>query len=130
MTVYIILPLDKLASCGKWFRLCIAAALGDLLKAGPGGLPVLCVIDEFFSIGPLKAFQAAMSQAAGAAGLQLWPVLQDLAQLQTMYPQSRAGAPSCQHCREDFLRRSRRPGHRGIHFKLCGEREMVMPREA
>jgi type IV secretion system protein VirD4 len=86
MTVYIILPLDKLASCGKWFRLCIAAALGDLLKAGPGGLPVLAVIDEFFSIGPLKAFQAAMSQAAGAAGLQLWPVLQDLAQLQTMYP--------------------------------------------
>ncbi len=86
MTVYIILPLDKLASCGKWFRLCIAAALGDLLKAGPGGLGVLAVIDEFFSIGPLKAFQVAMSQAAGAAGLQLWPVLQDLAQLQTMYP--------------------------------------------
>lgn len=86
MTVYIILPLDKLASCGKWFRLCIATALADLLKAGPGGLPVLAVIDEFFSIGPLKAFQTAMSQAAGAAGLQLWPVLQDLAQLQTMYP--------------------------------------------
>jgi len=86
MTVYIILPLDKLASCGKWFRLCVAAELGDLMKAGPGGLPVLCIIDEFFSIGPLKAFQAAMSQAAGAAALQLWPVLQDLAQLETMYP--------------------------------------------
>lgn len=86
MTIYIVLPLDKLASCGKWFRLCIAAALGDLLKAGPGGLPVLCVIDEFFSIGPLKAFQTAMSQAAGASALQLWPVLQDMAQLQTMYP--------------------------------------------
>jgi type IV secretion system protein VirD4 len=86
MTVYVVLPLDKLASCGKWFRLCIAAALGELLKAGPGGLPVLCVIDEFFSIGPLKAFQTAMSQAAGASALQLWPVLQDMAQLQTMYP--------------------------------------------
>jgi type IV secretion system protein VirD4 len=86
MTVYVVLPLDKLASCGKWFRLIVASAIGDLLKAGPGGLPVLCVVDEFFSIGPLKAFQTAMSQAAGAAGLQLWPVLQDLAQLQTMYP--------------------------------------------
>ena len=27
-----------------------------------------------------------MSQGAGAAGLQLWPVLQDLAQLESMYP--------------------------------------------
>ena len=86
MTCYVVLPLDKLAACGKWFRLCLASLLSELLKAGPGGLPVLCVVDEFFSIGPLKAFQTAMSQAAGAAGLQLWPELQDLAQLQTMYP--------------------------------------------
>jgi type IV secretion system protein VirD4 len=86
MTVYIILPLDKLASCGKWFRLCMAAMLSALLKAGPRGLPVLCICDEFFSIGPLQTFQTAMSQAAGAAKLQLLPVLQDLAQLETMYP--------------------------------------------
>jgi type IV secretion system protein VirD4 len=86
MTVYIILPLDKLTSCGKWFRLCMAAVLGDLLKAGPGGLPVMCIIDELFSIGPLKALEAAMSQAAGAASLQLMLVLQSLAQLEAMYP--------------------------------------------
>jgi type IV secretion system protein VirD4 len=86
MTVYIILPLDKLASCGKWFRLCMAAMLSALLKEGPRGLPVLCICDEFFSIGPLRTFQAAMSQAAGAAKLQLLPVLQDLGQLETMYP--------------------------------------------
>ena len=125
MTVYIILPLDKLASCGKWFRLCIAAALGDLLKAGPGGLPVLAVIDEFFSIGPLKAFQAAMSQAAGAAGLQLWPVLQDLAQLQTMYPREGWCTFLSNTAVKIFF------GGHGDHetseyiSSLCGEREMV-----
>jgi type IV secretion system protein VirD4 len=126
MTVYIVLPLDKLASCGKWFRLCIAAALGDLLKAGPGGLPVLCVIDEFFSIGPLKAFQTAMSQAAGAASLQLWPVLQDLAQLQTMYPNQGW---------RTFLSTTAVKIFFGGHdwataeeiSKMCGERELIVP---
>jgi type IV secretion system protein VirD4 len=126
MTVYIVLPLDKLASCGKWFRLCVASALGELLKAGPGGLPVLCVIDEFFSIGPLKAIQTAMSQAAGAAQLQLWPVLQDLAQLQSMYPHGEGW--------RTFLSNTALKIFFGGHgdketsdyiSELCGEREMV-----
>jgi type IV secretion system protein VirD4 len=89
MTVYLILPLDKLGTgATKWFRLCMSTGLNELLKAGPRGLPVLWVIDEFFSVNnpPLKTFQAAMSQAAGAAKMQVLVVLQDLAQLQTMYP--------------------------------------------
>lgn len=87
MTVYNILPLEVLGTHAvKSFRLFMSTSLTELLKVGPRGLPVLCVIDEFFSIGHLRSFQAAMSQGAGAAGLQLWPVLQDLAQLESMYP--------------------------------------------
>ncbi len=86
ITAYLVLPLDKLGTPAvKWFRLCVSAWLNELLKAGSRGLPVLCIVDEFFSIGHLDTFQAAMSQAAGAAGLQLWPVLQSLSQLQTLY---------------------------------------------
>ena len=87
MTVYVVLPLDKLASCGKWFRLCMASMLSSLLAYGPGGLPVLCVVDEARSIGRLEVWEKATSQAAGAAGLQLLQVFQDLAQLETMYQQ-------------------------------------------
>jgi len=87
MTVYRILPLETLGTKAvKWFRLLLSTWLSEWLKAGPRGLGVLCVVDEFFSIGRLETFQAAMSQAAGAAGVQLWPVLQSLSQLQNMYP--------------------------------------------
>ncbi len=127
MTVYIVLPLDKLASCGKWFRLCIAAALAELLKAGPRGLPVLCVIDEFFSIGPLKAFQTAMSQAAGAAGLQLWPVLQDLAQLQTMYPREGWRTFLSNTAVKIFFGDNGDRETSEYISAMCGDREMVMP---
>jgi type IV secretion system protein VirD4 len=127
MTVYIVLPLDKLSSCGKWFRLCIAAALAELLKAGPTGLPVLCVIDEFFSIGPLKAFQTAMSQAAGAAGLQLWPVLQDLAQLQTMYPNQGWRTFLSNTAVKIFFGDNGDKETSEYVSAMCGDREMVMP---
>jgi type IV secretion system protein VirD4 len=86
MTVYLILPLETLGTpAAKWFRLLLSTWLCELLKAGPRGLGVLCVVDEFFSIGHIKTFQTAMSQAAGAAGMQLWPILQCLSQLENLY---------------------------------------------
>jgi len=127
MTVYIVLPLDKLASCGKWFRLCVATAIADLLKAGPSGLPVLCVIDEFFSIGSLKAFQTAMSQAAGAAGLQLWPVLQDLAQLQTMYPNQGWRTFLSNTAVKIFFGDNGDRDTAEYISAMCGDRQMVVP---
>jgi type IV secretion system protein VirD4 len=125
MTVYVVLPLDKLASCGKWFRLVVAAAIGDLLKAGPRGNRVLCIVDEFFSIGPLKAFQTAMSQAAGAAGLQLWPVLQDLAQLQTMYPNQGWRTFMSNTAVKMFFGDSGDKDTAEYISAMCGQREMI-----
>jgi type IV secretion system protein VirD4 len=78
-TVYIILPINFLDVCGKFFRLLIAGALAELLS-GPANVPVLLPMDEFFQLGYLKAIENAMSMAAGY-GLQLWPFLQDLSQL-------------------------------------------------
>jgi type IV secretion system protein VirD4 len=129
LTVYVVLPLDKLGTPAvKWFRLCMSAWLNELLKAGPRGLPVLCIVDEFFSIGHLEAFQAAMSQAAGAAGLQLWPVLQSLSQLQTLYQHEGwrtflsnsalkilFGGANLEHADAEYI------------SALCGDRELIVP---
>ena len=51
------------------------------------GVPVLVVLDEFYQLGRLKVIQNAMSLARGY-GLQLWPILQDLTQLQEHYEKS------------------------------------------
>jgi len=85
-TVYLVLPLDYLDVCGKWFRLIVAAALSELLHEEKG-IRVLAVMDEFAQLGALKAIQNAMGMAAGF-GLTLWPVLQDLSQLSGLYPQT------------------------------------------
>ena len=85
-TVYLVLPTRYLATCGKWFRLVLAAALDDLLRE-ERGIPVLAVMDEFAQLGHLKVIENAMGLAAGY-GLQIWPVLQDLTRLKEQYGES------------------------------------------
>jgi type IV secretion system protein VirD4 len=88
-TVYICLPLNMLDICDKYFRLILETALSDLLNEGQrgAGKPVLAIIDEMAQLGPhMKSLENAMGMAAGAAGLQLWCVLQDLSQLKGMFP--------------------------------------------
>jgi type IV secretion system protein VirD4 len=87
-TVYICLPLNMLDICDKYFRLIVETALSDLLNEGRRGRgkPVLAIIDEMAQLGPhMKSLENAMGMAAGAAGLQLWCVLQDLSQLKGMF---------------------------------------------
>jgi len=128
LTAYWILPLETLGTPAvKWFRLGMASSLCELLKAGPRGLPVLCVIDEFFSIGHLRTFEAAMSQAAGTANLQLWPVLQSLAQLQNMYPHEGWRTFLSNSAVKIFFGGANLDRDDAEYISaLCGEREMVV----
>jgi type IV secretion system protein VirD4 len=90
-TVYICLPLNMLDICDKYFRLILETAMADLLNEGRKGKGkrVLAVIDEMAQLGPhMKSLENAMGMAAGAAGLQLWCVLQDLSQLKGMFPRT------------------------------------------
>jgi type IV secretion system protein VirD4 len=89
VTVYICLPLNVLDVCDKYFRLILETALTDLLHEKQRGTSkrVLAIIDEMAQLGPhMKSLENAMGMAAGAAGLQLWCVLQDLSQLKGMFP--------------------------------------------
>ena len=86
MTVYLVLPTRRLRTHARWLRLVIAMTL-DLLaseQAAPA-LPVLFLLDEFAALGRLGAIETAMGLLAGY-GAQLWPIVQDLAQLRDLYP--------------------------------------------
>jgi type IV secretion system protein VirD4 len=48
--------------------------------------PVLVIVDEMAQLGPhMKILENCMGMAAGAAGIQLWCVLQDISQLRGMF---------------------------------------------
>jgi type IV secretion system protein VirD4 len=85
-TLYLVLPVDKLYTYGRWLRLMVSLGIRTIsrnTKALPA--PVLFVLDEFGTIGKL----AAVSQAVGLmAGLQMcvWVFVQDLIQLKRDYP--------------------------------------------
>jgi len=87
-TVFICLPLNMLDICDKYFRLILETALSDLLNEGQRGRkkPVLVIVDEMAQLGPrVKILENSMGMAAGAAGIQLWCVLQDISQLRGMF---------------------------------------------
>jgi type IV secretion system protein VirD4 len=82
-TVYLILPGRYMDAYARFLRLIITSAI-DQLTAEPGGYPVLIILDEFARLQNLPAVSNAFGFAAGF-NLQLWPFLQDLAQLQHLY---------------------------------------------
>ena len=86
MTIYLVLPAERLATHGRWLRLMVSLAIAALTRDRmPPRHPVLLVLDEFAALGRLQAVETAMGLLAGY-GVQLWPILQDLSQLQDLYP--------------------------------------------
>jgi type IV secretion system protein VirD4 len=88
ITVYLILPGEYLGgNCSRWFRLIAGTAVDAFMREASRRVPVLGVLDEFKSaVGRLGVIETAMGLGAGY-GFQLLPVLQNLSQLQELYPQ-------------------------------------------
>lgn len=86
VTVYLVLPLDRLQTFHRWLRLIITAALIDLTRTPiqPGKPPVRAILDEFAALGNLKLIETAYGTMAGL-GVQLWVLTQDLSQLMKLY---------------------------------------------
>jgi type IV secretion system protein VirD4 len=82
ITVYVILPAERMRTHSVWLRLVIVTALRSLYR--PGGLRTLFMLDEFAQLGHLGPIEDAFGLVRGY-GVQLWPVLQDLTQLKTLY---------------------------------------------
>jgi type IV secretion system protein VirD4 len=90
VTVFLVLPPDRLSTYSRWLRLLVAQSLTDMARdpAKPA-VPVLYLLDEFAALGHLAPVERAMGLMAGY-GVQLWPILQDVHQLRATYGQ-RAG---------------------------------------
>ncbi len=84
-TVFLILPPDRLDTYSRWLRLLVAQAINEMARSSAKPpRPVLFLLDEFAALGRLQPVQRAMGLMAGY-GLQLWPILQDIHQLRSLY---------------------------------------------
>ncbi|NTJ35908.1 type IV secretory system conjugative DNA transfer family protein [Agrobacterium rhizogenes] len=90
VSVFLVLPPDRLSTYSRWLRLLVTQSLTDMARdpAKPD-TPVLYLLDEFAALGHLAPVERAMGLMAGY-GVQLWPILQDVHQLRATYGQ-RAG---------------------------------------
>ncbi|GHD21355.1 type IV secretory system conjugative DNA transfer family protein [Tianweitania populi] len=90
VSVFLVLPPDRLATYSRWLRLLVSQSLIDMARdPSKPDVPVLYLLDEFAALGHLAPVERAMGLMAGY-GVQLWPILQDVHQLRATYGQ-RAG---------------------------------------
>jgi len=86
LSVYLVLPSDRLDTFGRWLRLLIQQAITvnarNIAKAPDK--PVLFMLDEMPALGHLKMVEQAYGLMAGF-GIQLWGIVQDLSQLKRIY---------------------------------------------
>lgn len=85
VTVYLVLPPNRLVTHGPWLRLMITAVLQPLLReVKPSATPVLFMLDEFAQLGHLPVIEENLA-VMREYGVKLWPVFQDVAQGQAIY---------------------------------------------
>jgi type IV secretion system protein VirD4 len=86
MTIYLILPADRLKTFDRWLRLLIQQAIMTNARnvAVKPEKSVLFLLDEMASLGRLESVETAYGLMAGF-GMQLWGIVQDLSQLARIY---------------------------------------------
>lgn len=86
MTIYLVLPADRLNTFGRWLRLLVQQAItvnARNIETKPEK-SVLFLLDEFAALGRLTMVEQAYGLMAGY-GMQLWGIVQDFNQLDRIY---------------------------------------------
>lgn len=86
MTIYLVLPADRLNTFGRWLRLLVQQAItinARNIETKPEK-SILFLLDEFASLGRLTMVEQAFGLMAGY-GMQIWAIVQDLNQLERIY---------------------------------------------
>lgn len=86
MTVYLVLPADRIDTFGRWLRLLIQQAItvnARNIETKPDK-PILFLLDEMAALNKLTMVEQAYGLMAGF-GMQLWGIVQDLSQLEKIY---------------------------------------------
>jgi len=85
VSVYLILPTDRMEGYARWLRLMIASALRAMSRTrGQPDARILFLLDEFAHLGRMAPVQQGIGLAAGF-GVTFWLIVQDLSQLRTLY---------------------------------------------
>jgi len=89
-TVFLVMPPDKLKAYSRYSRLVLGMALKAMTKTqGLPEHPVVFMLDEFAQLGHFAPAEEALSILRGYGGC-LWVMVQDLSQLQAVYPRWRS----------------------------------------
>jgi type IV secretory pathway TraG/TraD family ATPase VirD4 len=86
-SVYVVLPPDLLEEHARFMRLFVNLTVRAASQGGKSKVPILLIMDEFYSLGALNSLAKASGALAGY-GLKLWPILQNLSQLAELYPKN------------------------------------------
>jgi type IV secretion system protein VirD4 len=86
VSLYLILPADRLKTFDRWLRLLVQQAITVNARRldAPPSRPILFLLDEMAALGRLPALEQAYGLMAGF-GMQIWGIIQDLSQLARVY---------------------------------------------
>lgn len=86
ITIYLVLPADRLETFGRWLRLLIQQAITENARniEHKPAAPILFMLDELPALGSLTMVEQAYGLMAGF-GMQLWGIVQDISQLERIY---------------------------------------------
>ncbi len=89
LSLYLVLPPDRIDTCRRWMRLLVGCALHAVIRSGARRVApserVLFLLDEFPALGPMPPLERAVALARGY-GVTCWLLAQDLSQLRALYP--------------------------------------------
>jgi type IV secretion system protein VirD4 len=86
VSLYLVLPTDKLSSYSRLLRLWISTAIRAILSVqGKPRHRVLFLLDEMAQLGRMDSLRDAVSIVRGY-GATIWTILQDLSQIKALYP--------------------------------------------
>lgn len=84
-TIYLVLPVDKMQTFGRWLRLMVSIGIRTVSRNNKKiNQPILFMLDEFGTIGKLSAVSQAVGLMAGMK-MCIWVFVQDLSQLKYDY---------------------------------------------
>jgi len=85
LSVFVVLPPDRLSTYRGWVRVLIACALASITRhRGQPSHRALFLLDEFAALGHMQPILDAVG-LVGGYGVHLWLFLQDLTQLRRIY---------------------------------------------
>ncbi|WP_299682812.1 type IV secretory system conjugative DNA transfer family protein [uncultured Roseobacter sp.] len=85
LTVFLVLPAERLKTHGRWLRLLVSMGLTAITrKVGKPKKSALFILDEFAALDRLQMVEEAFGLMAGF-GMRIWIILQDLSQVQDLY---------------------------------------------